>query len=268
MSPSLHFNFFVDRVFSVLIHCISTASDITGTAAAAHTISMQLWQLGSVIILGLNTVGSILIPAEVAKVKKIEAAADQTLLRAVGGADGRAGAVGERDTVAAEGIPREEVVVGSPVMSLSVPTSTALRDNASAGQIFDLGQQRTSEEQPLIGSALVCEDGNNFSSEKSCNPEVTAIAAVGAACVEEGTLGVSNTVSPSLWDVRAQASRLLRWGFCLGSCLAVAQLLAVPLLGVFSSNESVRQQARVPAAIAAVLQLINGVRLCVRACSN
>ena len=41
--------------------------DATGTAAAAHAVTLQLWQLGGVILFALSTVASIVVPAELAK---------------------------------------------------------------------------------------------------------------------------------------------------------------------------------------------------------
>lgn len=38
--------------------------DSTGTAAAAHAVTIQLWQLGGVVLFALSTVASIIIPAE------------------------------------------------------------------------------------------------------------------------------------------------------------------------------------------------------------
>ena len=46
------------------------ALDATGTAAAAHAVTIQLWQLGGVVLLAMSTVASIVVPAEVAKAKK------------------------------------------------------------------------------------------------------------------------------------------------------------------------------------------------------
>jgi len=46
------------------------ALDSSGTAAAAHAITIQLWQLGGVVLLAMSTVGSIIVPAEVAKSKR------------------------------------------------------------------------------------------------------------------------------------------------------------------------------------------------------
>lgn len=45
------------------------ALDTTGTSAAAHAITIQLWQLGGVVLLALSTVASIIVPTEVAKAK-------------------------------------------------------------------------------------------------------------------------------------------------------------------------------------------------------
>jgi len=41
--------------------------DATGTAAAAHAVTIQLWQLGGVILFALSTVASIVAPAELAR---------------------------------------------------------------------------------------------------------------------------------------------------------------------------------------------------------
>merc|ERR1719171_2953807 len=38
--------------------------DATGTAAAAHAVTIQLWQLGGVILFALSTVASIIVPSE------------------------------------------------------------------------------------------------------------------------------------------------------------------------------------------------------------
>lgn len=46
------------------------ALDTAGTAAAAHAITLQLWQLGGVFLLAMSTVASILVPTEIAKSKK------------------------------------------------------------------------------------------------------------------------------------------------------------------------------------------------------
>lgn len=46
------------------------ALDTTGTAAAAHAITIQLWQLGAIVLLAMSTVGSIIVPNEVAKAKQ------------------------------------------------------------------------------------------------------------------------------------------------------------------------------------------------------
>ena len=46
------------------------ALDTTGTAAAAHSITIQLWQLGGVVLLALSTCASIIVPREIAKAQK------------------------------------------------------------------------------------------------------------------------------------------------------------------------------------------------------
>lgn len=43
------------------------ALDSSGTAAAAHAITIQLWQLGGVFLLAMSTVASIIVPSEVTK---------------------------------------------------------------------------------------------------------------------------------------------------------------------------------------------------------
>jgi len=62
------------------------ALDSTGTAAAAHAVTIQLWQLGGVILFALSTVASIVVPAELNKpaaqgggVAAARAAADRLL---------------------------------------------------------------------------------------------------------------------------------------------------------------------------------------------
>ena len=40
------------------------ALDTTGTAAAAHAVTIQLWQLGGVVLLAMSTVASIIVPSE------------------------------------------------------------------------------------------------------------------------------------------------------------------------------------------------------------
>lgn len=41
--------------------------DATGTAAAAHAVTLQLWQLGGVILFALSTVAAIVVPSELAR---------------------------------------------------------------------------------------------------------------------------------------------------------------------------------------------------------
>lgn len=53
--------------------------DSSGTAAAAHAITVQLWQLGGVVLLAMSIVASIIIPSEVAKAKKTSLATDSPI---------------------------------------------------------------------------------------------------------------------------------------------------------------------------------------------
>jgi putative MATE family efflux protein len=47
------------------------ALDKTGTGAAAHAITMQLWQLGGVILLAMSSVASVIVPTELARNKRV-----------------------------------------------------------------------------------------------------------------------------------------------------------------------------------------------------
>lgn len=55
------------------------------------------------------------------------------------------------------------------------------------------------------------------------------------------------------------ADRMLYWGVVLGVTLCALQLLCVPLISVFSPLKAVQDQAKWPAIIGALLQIINGV---------
>lgn len=55
------------------------------------------------------------------------------------------------------------------------------------------------------------------------------------------------------------ADRMLRWGVMLGGALSLCQLLALPLLKVFSPLPQVQEAAKIPSIIGAALQIINGV---------
>jgi Na+-driven multidrug efflux pump len=62
--------------------------DGSGVAAAAHAITIQLWQLGGVVLLAMSTVASIIVPIEVAKANsKATAAMPADLLPARRAAD-------------------------------------------------------------------------------------------------------------------------------------------------------------------------------------
>lgn len=58
---------------------------------------------------------------------------------------------------------------------------------------------------------------------------------------------------------KSVADRMLGWGACAGVVLALLQLLALPLLNIFSPVKSIQEAARTPAMIGAALQLLNGV---------
>jgi len=58
---------------------------------------------------------------------------------------------------------------------------------------------------------------------------------------------------------RAAADRLLAWSLIAGGLLGVFQLLALPMLGIFTPLPEVRRAARMPSILGAVLQLINGL---------
>lgn len=58
------------------------ALDSTGTAAAAHAITVQLWQLGGIVLLALSTVASILVPREMAQAtNNVSSLTDPRVLR-------------------------------------------------------------------------------------------------------------------------------------------------------------------------------------------
>eukprot|EP00747_Dinoflagellata_sp_TGD_P211971 gnl/TRDRNA2_/TRDRNA2_85124_c0_seq1.p1 gnl/TRDRNA2_/TRDRNA2_85124_c0~~gnl/TRDRNA2_/TRDRNA2_85124_c0_seq1.p1 ORF type:complete len:275 (+),score=25.42 gnl/TRDRNA2_/TRDRNA2_85124_c0_seq1:46-870(+) len=60
-------------------------------------------------------------------------------------------------------------------------------------------------------------------------------------------------------SARGAASRLLTWGFILGSLVCLVQLASIRMLDVLTPLPEVRQTALVPSVIAAVLQLLNGL---------
>lgn len=60
-------------------------------------------------------------------------------------------------------------------------------------------------------------------------------------------------------EAKKVANRMLWWGTASGAVLGVLQLLALPLLVLFSPLPEVQEAARVPAIIGAVLQISNGV---------
>ena len=58
---------------------------------------------------------------------------------------------------------------------------------------------------------------------------------------------------------RETADRLIGWGVVFGLALAALQVAALPLLALFSTVPAVREAAVAPAAVASVMQVINGV---------
>lgn len=56
--------------FAFLAVSRATQTDATGHKGAAHAVTVQLWQLGSVILLAMSTAGSTLVPSEVVKLKR------------------------------------------------------------------------------------------------------------------------------------------------------------------------------------------------------
>ena len=61
--------------FAFLAVSRATQTDVTGFKGAAHAVTVQLWQLGSVVLLAMSTAGSTLVPVELVKIKQ---AADAT----------------------------------------------------------------------------------------------------------------------------------------------------------------------------------------------
>jgi Na+-driven multidrug efflux pump len=60
-------------------------------------------------------------------------------------------------------------------------------------------------------------------------------------------------------DARKVADRLFIWGSIVGGILGAAQYLALPLLvSIFSSDPNVQQAVKAPAAVSALIHIING----------
>ncbi|KAJ1450395.1 hypothetical protein M885DRAFT_500080 [Pelagophyceae sp. CCMP2097] len=85
-----------------------------------------------------------------------------------------------------------------------------------------------------------------------------AMSAV-AAILVPATINAPDSAGGGAQPALAVADRMLGWGAALGAVLAMLQLAALPLLGVFTPVAAVRDAARAPAVIGAVLQLLNGV---------
>ena len=88
-----------------------------------------------------------------------------------------------------------------------------------------------------------------------------------AKAKQASILTPSLPLSHSLHIAKFTADRLMWWGVVLGCFLGLIQLSSLPLLSVFSPLKEVQEQARGPAIIGAVLQIINGLvfigKLCV-----
>ena len=80
-----------------------------------------------------------------------------------------------------------------------------------------------------------------------------------AKAKQASILTPSLPLSHSLHIAKFTADRLMWWGVVLGCFLGRIQLSSLPLLSVFSPLKEVQEQARGPAIIGAVLQIINGV---------
>jgi Na+-driven multidrug efflux pump len=61
---------------------------------------------------------------------------------------------------------------------------------------------------------------------------------------------------------KSTTDRLLAWSAVIGVGVAILQLEAVPMLGIFSSLQEVRQAAVAPCVIAALVQVMNAIVLC------
>jgi len=87
-----------------------------------------------------------------------------------------------------------------------------------------------------------------------------ALGTVGSILVptEVARIRKINGPDASLLGAKRVADRLFTWGFMIGTLLALVQLAALPLVNVFSPSIEVRNAARLPTMIAALLQLING----------
>jgi len=69
----------------------------------------------------------------------------------------------------------------------------------------------------------------------------------------------SNTTVGGLKYAKATANRLMSWGFVLGCALGSLQILLLPAMFKATPLQEVRDAAKLPAVIASVLQIINGL---------
>jgi Na+-driven multidrug efflux pump len=81
---------------------------------------------------------------------------------------------------------------------------------------------------------------------------------VPSAMVERYDEEAKETVG-GLEYAKATVNRLMSWGFILGCILGSAQLLLLPAIRKASPIQEVRDAAKLPAIIASVLQIINGL---------
>jgi len=69
----------------------------------------------------------------------------------------------------------------------------------------------------------------------------------------------SQTTIGGLKYAKATANRLMSWGFVLGCALGSLQILLLPVMFKATPLQEVRNAAKLPAVIASVLQIINGL---------
>jgi len=69
----------------------------------------------------------------------------------------------------------------------------------------------------------------------------------------------SKTTIGGLKYAKATSNRLMSWGFVLGCALGSLQILLLPLMFKATPLQEVRNAAKLPAVIASVLQIINGL---------
>ena len=88
-----------------------------------------------------------------------------------------------------------------------------------------------------------------------------ALSAV-ASIVVPSTLNAPRQQGGGPVAAKRAAERMMAWGFLAGVGLALLQLAALPLLGLFTPVKEVADAAKGPAIIGALLQCMNGVCFC------